>query len=51
MKKYIVPTVDIYKSECSTMLALSLQGGNADDSEVLSRKDSEWCIWTEDGTE
>lgn len=47
MKKYIVPQVGIHQTECSTMLALSLQQGSADNSDVLSRKDTEWNIWTE----
>lgn len=47
MKKYIVPQVDICKAECSAMMALSLKQGYADDSEILSREDVEWMIWSE----
>lgn len=51
MKKYIVPTVETHKSECFAMLALSLQGGSADDSEILSREDAGWDVWSEDPAE
>ncbi len=51
MRKYIVPQVDICQAEGSTMMALSLQQGTADDSEILSREDAEWDIWSEDISE
>ena len=46
MKRYIKPQVDVRKAECTTIIALSLQPGSADGSEVLSKEEvTEWSIW------
>lgn len=46
MKRYIKPQVDIREAECSSIIAISLQPGNADGSEVLSKEEvTEWSIW------
>lgn len=46
MKKYIVPQVDVREAECTTIIALSLQSGSADESEVLGKEEvTEWDIW------
>lgn len=46
MKRYIKPQVDIHEAEYTTIIALSLQSGNADSSEVLSKEEvTEWNIW------
>lgn len=45
MKTYIVPQVEVSQAGCSTMLALSLQQGQADSSDVLTREDSHWDVW------
>lgn len=47
MKKYIAPAVELQETEAFEMMALSLQSGTADSSEVLSR-DEDWNIWDED---
>lgn len=47
-KNYITPAVDIYAAQTEQMMALSLQGGAADDSEVLTKGDNAWDIWSED---
>lgn len=46
-KKYIAPVVEIQETEASQMMALSLQSGAADNSDVLSR-DNEWDIWSDE---
>lgn len=50
MKKYITPIVEINEIEAFEMIALSLQSGAADDSDVLSREDG-WSIWNDDEDE
>lgn len=46
MKKYIIPVVEINETETFEMMALSLQQGTADGSDVLSREDVD--IWGEE---
>lgn len=46
MKKYIVPAVELQETQTFQMMALSLQSGKADGSDVLSRDEVD--IWTDD---
>lgn len=45
-KNYITPSVETNETMASQMMALSLQSGAADSSEVLGKEEnSEWSIW------
>ncbi len=46
-KLYIKPELNVEDGELSTMLALSIKGGVADDSDALT-KDVTWDIWTDE---
>lgn len=52
MKRYVKPQVDVRKTECATIIALSIQAGYADDSDVLCKEDvmvTEWDnIWQDE---
>ena len=46
MKQYIKPSIDSLQAECSEIIAVSIiSGGTADDSEVLSKENTDWNIW------
>ena len=45
---YIAPAVEINETMAASMMALSLQTGAADNSEVLGKEENEWNIWSED---
>lgn len=48
MKKvYQTPAVEITSTMVENMMALSLQSGAADGSEVLGKEEHDWNIWTE----
>ena len=47
-KMYIAPAVEINETMAASMMALSLQTGAADNSEVLGKEENEWNIWSED---
>lgn len=47
-KMYITPAVEINETMASQMMALSLQAGAADGSEVLGKEENEWNMWAED---
>lgn len=56
MKKYIQPSLHVVEIETENMLCLSLQNGQADNSEVLSRRkdDNIWSSnspWNDDTEE
>ena len=46
-KMYITPAVEINETMAASMMALSLQSGAADASEVLVKEDN-WNVWGED---
>ena len=48
MRKYIAPAMEINESEVASMMALSLQTGAADGSEVLTKEEEAWNVWGED---
>lgn len=47
-KMYIAPAVEINETMTTSMMALSLQSGAADDSEVLGKEENEWNVWGDD---
>lgn len=48
-KIYIKPSIEILQAECTEIIAVSIiDGGTADDSEVLTKENNDWNIW-EDG--
>lgn len=49
MKKiYMTPAVEINETQAEQMMALSLQSGAADNSDVLTKEQNDWNIWSED---
>ena len=48
IKAYIPPYMEALHAEAAEMMAISIiQGGTADDSEVLTRENTDWDIWAE----
>lgn len=47
-KTYMAPLVEINETQVEQMMALSLQSGAADNSEVLTKPEEDWNIWSED---
>lgn len=47
-KMYITPAVEINETMAASMMALSLQTGAADSSEVLTKEENSWNVWGED---
>ena len=47
-KMYITPKVEIKETMAASMMALSLQNGSADNSDVLNKEENEWNVWGED---
>lgn len=47
---YVSPAVEINDAMAASMMALSLQTGAADNSEVLGKEENEWNMWA-DGEE
>ncbi len=47
-KMYITPAVEINETMAASMMALSLQSGAADNSEVLGKEEENWNIWSEE---
>ena len=48
MKKYIKPSIECLRAECSQIIAVSIiDGGSADDSEVMTKENNSWDIWGE----
>lgn len=48
MKQYNKPCMEQLRAECSQIIAVSLQNGNADPSaEVLTKENNDWDIWAE----
>ena len=47
-KMYIAPVVEINETTTASMMALSLQQGAADNSEVLGKEENNWNVWGED---
>ena len=47
-KMYITPAVEINETMAASMMALSLQTGAADGSEVLGKEENSWNVWGED---
>lgn len=45
---YIAPLVEISEIQTEQMMALSLQQGAADGSDVLVKDNADWNIWEED---
>ena len=44
--KYIKPTIKAEEAQATEMMAVSIiQGGTADDSEVLTKANTDWDIW------
>ena len=44
-KMYIAPEVEINETMAASMMALSLQTGAADNSEVLGKEENDWNMW------
>ena len=47
-KMYITPQVEISETVTASMMALSLQTGAADGSEVLGKEENDWNVWGDD---
>ena len=47
-KMYIAPAVEINETMAACMMALSLQTGAADNSEVLGKEENDWNVWGDD---
>lgn len=47
-KMYITPAVEINETMAASMMALSLQSGAADNSDVLGKEEKAWDMWSED---
>lgn len=47
-KRYMAPLVEINETQAEQMMALSLQQGAADSSDVLVKDNTDWNIWQED---
>ena len=46
--KYIKPRIESHQAECTEIIAVSIiDGGTADDSEVLTKENNDWDIWDE----
>ena len=44
--KYIKPTIKAEEAQATDMMAVSIiQGGTANDSEVLTKENTDWDIW------
>ena len=44
--KYIKPTIKAEEAQATEMMAVSIiQGGTANDSEVLTKVNTDWDIW------
>ena len=44
--KYIKPTIKAEEAQATEMMAVSIiQGGTANDSEVLTKENTDWDIW------
>jgi len=44
--KYIKPSIESLQAECSEIIAVSIvSGGTADNSEVLSKENTDWDMW------
>ncbi|MBR1499038.1 MAG: hypothetical protein IJ615_05350 [Bacteroidaceae bacterium] len=49
MKKYIKPCIELLWAEGSEIIAVSIiDGGQADDSEVLTKENDDWELWEEE---
>ena len=47
--KYIKPIIKVEEAQATEMMAVSIiQGGTADDSEVLTKVNTDWDIWGEE---
>lgn len=43
-----MPAIQANETQAATMMAVSIQGGNADPSkEVLTKENDDWDIWDE----
>ena len=47
-KMYIAPEVEINETMAANMMALSLQSGPADNSDVLGKEENDWNMWDEE---
>ena len=48
MKRYIKPSIESLRAECSQIIAVSIiDGGSAGNSEVMTKEDNSWVIWEE----
>ena len=48
MKRYIKPSIESLRAECSQIIAVSIiNGSSADNSEVQTKENSDWDIWAE----
>lgn len=50
-KTYKAPVVEINEAQASQMMALSLQTGAADSSDVLGKEESTWNVWGDEEAE
>ena len=46
-KTYMMPAIQADKAQAANMIAVSLQDGKADGSEVLTKENNDWDIWEE----
>ena len=47
-RRYLVPAIQVNETQAATMMAVSIQGANADSSkEVLTKENNDWDIWDE----
>ena len=48
-KTYMMPAQQVREAETQTMMAFSLQDGNANpNAEVLTKEDEAWSVWDGD---
>ena len=48
-KEYIMPLLNVNEAEGSEIIAVSIiEGGQADDSEVLTKENDDWELWEEE---
>ena len=46
MKTYIIPALQVNEAQAQSMMAVSIQNGNADpDKDVLTKEDKDWDFW------
>ncbi len=50
-KTYIIPAIQAYNVQAMSVIALSIQDGNADNSDVLTKDKGDWDLWNTSGSD